>query len=190
MTGDQHKNSDEIELERIQVLNAQQDPAKFDVLYNKYYKPIFTFIYRRTTDEELTADLTSQVFIKALTHLQKFRFKGIPFSAWLYRIACNEINQFYRKGERQRVVSIDSSSISVFFEDSEDHDKEECYLILKRALNQLNPDAMLLIELRFFEKRSFAEIGDIIGITENNAKVTVYRILDKLKKMISPLIQK
>ena len=102
-----HKNREEIAIEEMQIRAAQEYPAKFSVLYDKYYKFLFLFIFKRTREEELTADITSQVFLKAMLHLKKYQFRGLPFSAWLFRIALNEIHSHYRKQKNHRTISID-----------------------------------------------------------------------------------
>jgi RNA polymerase sigma-70 factor (ECF subfamily) len=179
-----HKSKEELAKELEQVEAAKADPARFGVLYDKYYKPIFVFIYRRTENEELTADLTSMVFMKAMMNIKKFEYRGVPFSAWLFRIALNEINMYFRKSNAERVISLEKADISIIIDDIESDNTEENRAILMSAMGHLPGDAVQLIELRFFEKRSFSEVGDILGITENNAKVKVYRILDKLKSLI------
>ncbi len=180
-----HKNDTEIQQELQQIEAAKVNPAQFDVLYERYYKLIFVFVYRRTSDEELTADLTSHVFLKALINIKKYEFKGVPFSAWLFRIAFNEINMYFRKNNSNRIVSLGQNNINQIAQEVELEDTSEVQGKMMIALKQLDYPDIQLIELRFFEKHSFAEIGEIIGITENNAKVKVYRILEKLKKVIS-----
>ena len=71
---------------------ARDNPAAFGVLYEKYFRQIYLFVFRRTDDEDIAADLTSEVFLKAMLSLKNLKFQGVPFSAWLYRIASNEIN--------------------------------------------------------------------------------------------------
>jgi len=167
-----------------QVEAAKADPAQFDVLYDNYYKSIFVFIYRRTGNEETTADITSQVFLKALINIKKYEFKGVPFSAWLFRIAFNEVNMYFRKNNANRVISLDQNNIIQIAQEVMEEENTPAQQRMMSALKQLDGDDIQLIELRFFEKRSFAEVGEITGITENNAKVKVYRILDKLKKIV------
>jgi RNA polymerase sigma-70 factor (ECF subfamily) len=179
-----HKNYTDLDLEMQQVEAAKLNPAQFDVLYEKYYKSIFVFIYRRTGNEDVSADITSQVFLKALINIKKYVFKGVPFSAWLFRIAFNEINMYFRKSNAHRIVSLEQKSISQIVMEVQEEDNTNGQQRMMTALKKLDRDDIQLIELRFFEKRSFAEVGEIIGITENNAKVKVYRILDKLKKVL------
>lgn len=179
-----HKTDTDLKLELQQIEAAKQNPARFDALYDKYHKSIFVFIHRRTDDVELTADLTSQVFLKALINLKKYQFKGVPFSAWLFKIAFNEINMYFRRNNASRVVSLDQSNLVVLIAETVEEDNSDAQKRMLTALKQLNDEDTQLIELRFFEKRSFAEVGNITGITENNAKVKVYRILEKIKKIM------
>ncbi|MCX6296657.1 MAG: sigma-70 family RNA polymerase sigma factor [Bacteroidetes bacterium] len=180
-----HKSDTEMKQELQQIEAAKEDPACFAVLYDRYYKPIFVFIHRRTDNEELTADITSQVFLKALINIKKYEFKGVPFSAWLFRIAFNEINMYFRKNNAERVVSLDKNGVIQIAQEVEIDENTEGLKQMMNALKRMDALEIQLIELRFFEKHSFAEVSVIVGITENNAKVKVYRILDKLKKILS-----
>jgi RNA polymerase sigma-70 factor (ECF subfamily) len=179
-----HKTDTELKLELQQVEAAKQNPARFDVLYDRYYKTIFVFVHRRTGDEDLSADIVSQVFLKALINIRKYEYKGVPFSAWLFRIAFNEINMYFRKNNAGRVVSLDQGSIMTIISEVQEEEHSEAQQRMLKALKEIGEEDTQLIELRFFEKRSFAEVGNIVGITENNAKVKVYRILDKIKKIM------
>lgn len=175
-----------IEEEWIEVQAAQKNPAAFRVLYSRYYEPIFRFVYQRTSDESLTADLCSQVFLKAMQNLHKYSYKGVPFSAWLFRIASNEIAQHFRKTKKNRVVTIEDQNISDIEDEYEDKAELEVNIgILKEVIQHLKPEEVQILELRFFEKRAFKEIADILDITENNAKVKIYRLLQKMKKRFS-----
>ena len=179
-----HKSDKDLQLELQHINAAKENPGRFNVLYEKYFKSIYVFVYRRTDDEELASDITSHVFLKAMINIKKYEHKGVPFSAWLFRIAFNEVNMYFRKSKANRVVSIEQSGIIQIAHEAALEDNSEKLALLTAALKQLESDDVQLIELRFFEKRSFAEIGEIIGITENNAKVKVYRIIDKLKRLM------
>jgi len=168
--------------EETEIVLAQQDPAQFRPLYNRYYQPIFIFILKRVESEALAADICSEVFLKALTNLPKYEMRGFPFSSWLYRIASNEINTFYRKQKKNRVVSITDAGIHSLFEELDEGEAQENLLMLKKIMGELDETSIQLIELRFFEKRSFKEMGEILEITENNAKIRTYRLLAKMRK--------
>jgi len=168
--------------EKYQIEAAKKNPEQFRPIYENYYPAIFRFINRRTSDEHTTADICSQVFLKALSNIEKYEDRGFPFSSWLYRIASNEVNMHFRNIQKKRTVSIDYSGIDLIFEELDQSDLKDKIDKLKKVLQTLPFAAMQLIELRFFEKRAFKEIGEIMGITENNAKVKTYRLLDSLKK--------
>lgn len=172
-----------IEDEQKLIEKAKRNSADFRPLYELYYKPIFLFVLRRIGDKQLTADITSQVFLKALQGIGKYSDQGVPFSAWLYRIAINEVNMFFRKQKRERFVTVEDNMLDHLHEEltsdlTTNHLKDRLGVILQK----LSESELHLIELRFFERLSFKEIAEILEITEVNAKVKVYRTLDKLKK--------
>ncbi len=167
-----------------QVRAAQADPAKFRPLYERYFETIFHFIYNRTLDESLSADLCSTVFLKALQQLHKYTFKGVPFSAWLYRIAANEVAQHYRRTTKRRVIALETHHLHQLIEPGAARDKEPIIQALIQAFEEMRPQDVELIEMRFFEERPFKEIADILGITESNAKMRTYRVLERMRKIL------
>lgn len=171
------------ELEWIQ--RAKQSPEHFAPLYKKYHEQIFRYVYQRMDDEDMAFDVTSQVFMKAIKNLHKYEFRGVPFASWLYRIAKSELYQAFRDSKADRVVNIDTIQIANLIDEFDNEDNEENVQRLLNCLSQLKEDDMQLLELRFFEKRSFKEIGEILDITENNAKVKSFRALEKLKKLFT-----
>jgi RNA polymerase sigma-70 factor, ECF subfamily len=173
-------NTDELQLVEL----AQRDPDQFKVLYERYFKRIFVFVHHRVNDKALTADITSQVFLKALINLKKYKFQGVPFSAWLFRIALNECYDFFRKSKRMRYVSIEDDALNELHEELiADTSIEDLLQKLPLILEKLNADELHLLELRFFEQRPFKEVAEILEITDTYAKVKVYRLLEKVKKL-------
>jgi RNA polymerase sigma-70 factor, ECF subfamily len=166
------------------VILAQKHPDQFKPLYEKYFKRIYVFVHHRINDKAVSADITSQVFLKALINLKKFKFQGVPFSAWLYRIALNECYELFRKSSRYRFVSIEDNAIEELHDELvADTTPEDLHAKLPSILEKLNEEELYILELRFFEHRPFKEVADILGITETYAKVKVYRLLDKMKKL-------
>ncbi len=184
LTAQYHLNKEQIDQETDLIRQAKEDPAKFGLLYKQYYQQIFLFVLRRVESKDEAADLTSQVFLKAMLNLKKYEPRGLPFGAWLYRIARNEIYDQSAKNKVNMVLTIEQDGIQKMIFDMQDEvsDKEK-YNELKNALSKLSEDELEMIELRYFEDRSFKEVGDILNITENNAKVKTYRIIEKLKKV-------
>ncbi len=171
--------------EWAEVQAAQKNPARFRPLYERYYDPIFRFIFKRTGEEALCADICSQVFLKALQKLSTYTYKGVPFSAWLYRIASNEVAQHYRNSGKRRVVSIEENQLGEMMEEVDVRVDENQLQLMLEVLDDMPLESMQLIEMRYFEQRPFKEIAQILNITESNAKVKTYRILERMKKKMN-----
>jgi RNA polymerase sigma-70 factor (ECF subfamily) len=180
-----HQTSSAIQEELAWIHAAKDDPQRFAPLYKKYHEQIFRYVYQRMDDEELAFDVTSQVFMKALNNLHKYEYRGVPFSSWLYRIAKSELYQSFRDKKAERTVNIDTVQIYHVIEEFDHDENEENKQRLVKAIAKLKDDDIQLIEMRFFEKRSFKEIGEILDISENNAKVKSFRALEKLKKLFN-----
>ena len=173
--------------EEYLIAQAKADPTKFGVLYKRHFEAIYLFILRRVTEKEVAKDISQQVFLKALQSLGKYTYKGLPFSSYLYRIAINESNLFFRDQSKVRYVTINQSfkdGLRAEIWSGEGNRTDDWFSELGNALRKLKAGDLMLIELRFFENKSFKEIGSILEITENLAKVRVYRVLKKLKKEI------
>jgi RNA polymerase sigma-70 factor (ECF subfamily) len=173
---------DEIRQEYQILEKSKHDPNAFGKLYEKYYERIFNFIYRQIDDEELTADLSSQTFLNALRNVNKFEYRGVPVSAWFYRIASNEVNKHYRKIKRDKIFSIEEIKIRELIEEGDEVWDEEITKRLLEYLKDLPTDMLEVLELRFFEEKEFSEIAFILDITESGAKMRTYRALDRLRK--------
>lgn len=141
-------------------------------------------MFHRVGEKELARDITSQVFLKSLSNIRSFSFRGLPFSTWLYRIAINECNMHFRKKETTHTIILDEQHFQLMAEEMS-MDFGEHQQLLARALQSLDHVELALIELRFFEDLKFAEIAEVLGITENNTKVKLYRVLDKLRKKMN-----
>jgi RNA polymerase sigma-70 factor (ECF subfamily) len=179
------KKKEELKQEVRIIEAAQKDARLFAPLYDKYYTQIFRFIYKRVSDRDLSADLTSQTFLKAMVNIGKYKFQGFPFSSWLYRIASNEVNMHYRSAKKVVQVSIRESDVNELIDEIDEETDQHKKRLLIEVLNELPLEDTHLIELRFFEKYSFREIGQMTGITEGNAKIKTYRVVEKLKKLVN-----
>lgn len=179
----QHMTDEELADEQRLVDKAKRDPQAFGRLYDAYFEDIFSFILRRTDDEALSSDLTSQTFLKALQNLKKYENRGVPFSAWLYRIASNEVNKNFNKKKKKRLFSLEEERfLEIIDRGDEQEFSEQQINLLTETLSELPTDVMEVLELRFFEERSFKEISFILNIGESGAKMRLYRAVEKLKK--------
>ncbi|MBI1837023.1 MAG: sigma-70 family RNA polymerase sigma factor [Flavobacteriia bacterium] len=178
-----HQSKVRLEEELDWIQRAQKDPNHFGPLYKKYHEQIFRYIYQRMDDEETAFDVTSQVFMKAMKNLHRYEYRGVPFSSWLYRIAKSELYQSFRDRKAERTVNLETLHLNEMIDEFEEDSSEENRSKLFKCLAKLKEDDMQLIEMRFFEKRTFKEIGEILDITENNAKVKSFRALERLKNI-------
>jgi RNA polymerase sigma-70 factor (ECF subfamily) len=181
-TGDHHMDEGQLIAEAEEILLAQSNPKAFEPLYVRYFERISRFVYHRVEDKEVAYDLTSTVFYKALENLSKYKNKGFPFSSWLYRIAFNEIQQHYRRTNSQAVLSLNTKGISEIIENLPDHnfpiDDEQLF----GAIELLKDNEVELINMRYFESRSFKEIAGILEMGESACKMKLYRILEQIKQ--------
>ena len=176
-----HKTESQINSEYKLVQAAKEDKKKFRPLYNNYYEIVFRFIYQRTGNETITTDIVSEVFYKALENINRYEFRGLPFSSWLLRIAHNETIKHYRKISKARVVKLETKHLQNLTSEEHENNIEELKPILLKALKELKIGDLQLIEMRFFEGRPFKEMAEILNKKESAVKMKVYRILEKLK---------
>jgi RNA polymerase sigma-70 factor (ECF subfamily) len=162
---------------------AKEDSIAFGELYTRYVKKIYNYIYFRTGNHHDAEDLTSRVFYRALAHIGNYIDRGVPFSAWLYRIAHNLVANWHRDRGRQKVVPLDdyvtiglpSDAPEAMTEDLEEHEQ------LLESIRQLPPERQQLLILKFVERLSNAEIGAIMDRTEGAIKSLYHRTLLALR---------
>jgi len=175
--------------ERELVKKAKKDPEAFGKLYDKYYSQIFGYILKRVANLDIAKDICSETFLKALKNIWKFRWKNISFGAWLYRIANNEIANFFRK-RKYKLVSlekisepIDGGNPEIELIEAEKKIKEyQDFLKIQKEISKLEIKYQEVITLRFFEKKKIKEIAEILGKREGTIKSLLHRGLEKLRE--------
>ncbi len=169
------------------IVQAKRKPEAFAPLYELHFAAIFRFILRRARDRELTNDLTQQTFLKAMLALPGYEPRGYPFKAFLYRIALNELKMHWRK---RKEVTIDMSYAEVrgLTEEVGLDERESEMQRLALALGRLDEDKARLIELRYMDGMSFAEVGQVLGLGEDAAKMRTHRVLATLRTYLSPRV--
>ncbi len=179
---------EDLQLEEELVRKAQHSRQAFGELYRRYYAGIFGYTLNRVADVQLALDITSATFFKALNRIQRFRWRDIPFSAWLYRIATNEINDYYRK-KKHPLISLESNPHCMeianpsdeITEAEEEMSRREEFLRLHKTLTGLPLKYQEVISLRFFEKKSIKDISQILGKKEGTVKSLLHRGLEQLR---------
>jgi RNA polymerase sigma-70 factor (ECF subfamily) len=160
----------------------------FGVLYDRYAERIYNYIYYRTGNKHDAEDLTARVFFRAMRHITNYQDRGVPFSAWLYRIAHNLVANWHRDNSRRQQVSLDDDyqiSSGVNHPETELIRTEE-QTVLLRVISKLPDDRQQLLILKYVEHMSNAEIGQIMERTEGAIKSLYHRTLislrDEMKK--------
>lgn len=171
--------------EQAEIARAQRDPRAFAPLYDRYFPVIFRFVHRRAGDQEVTADLTQQTFLKALVALPRYRSRGLPLRAWLYRIALNELKMYWRK-RREVVMELSYLEVKGLGEEMGVGEVDADMQRLASVLGSLAPEKARLIELRFMDGLSFAEVGQVLGIGEDAAKMRTHRVLQAMREQMGP----
>jgi RNA polymerase sigma-70 factor (ECF subfamily) len=176
---DDLKSLDEREL----VEFAKADADAFGELYERYVQRIYNYIYYRTGNHHDAEDLTARVFHRALRHIPEYTDRGVPFTAWLYRIAHNLVANWHRDQSRRKVIPLDEfilSGIRTEAPESVAEDSEERARLLA-AIRRLPEERQQLLILKFVQRLSNAEIGEIMGRSEGAIKSLYHRTLLALR---------
>ncbi len=166
------------------VALAKEDKAAFGELYERYLQKIYSYVYYRTGNVHDAEDLTAKVFIRALSHISNYVEKGVPFQAWLYRIAHNLVANWHRDQGRRKIIALDDYVVHSLRSEAPDRiseEREEQSQLLE-AFRRLPDDRQQLVLLKFVERMSNAEIGVIMGRTEGAIKSLYHRTLLALRE--------
>ena len=180
--------------EKALVRQAQKAPDAFAKLYDQYYPKIFGYILRRTANLEAAQDLTSETFFNALNKLWQFRWRNVSFSSWLYKIAANEINQYFRRAEYKKSISLEelqeqgfepvssNDPESELIEAQEELRQHREFLEVQNKIVRLPAKYQEVIALRFFEQKQIREISEILGKKEGTVKSLLHQAVEKLRE--------
>ena len=175
-----------IESELDLVERAKTDPEAFGRLYERYVDRIYGYIYYRTGNHADAEDLTARTFFRALDNIGSYVQRGLPFSAWLYRIAHNLVANWHRDRSRKQEIPINDLPVLPARGDLPEaklmHSQDQDSLL--RLIRRLPPDRQQLLILKFVEDMSNAEIGQIMGRSEGAVKSLYHRTLLALRDQI------
>jgi len=177
-----YKDMDDSKLVQL----AKSDKEAFGEIYERYLTKIYNYIYYRTGNQQDAEDLTAKVFYRALSHIENYVDKGVPFQAWLYRIAHNLVANFHRDKGRRKIIPLDDYVVHTLKSDAPDilAETSEQTGHLMEAIQRLPADRQQLILLKFIEQKSNAEIGVIMDRTEGAIKSLYHRTLLSLRDEI------
>lgn len=173
-------------LERI-----KENPSEFSVLFREYYRMIFGYIFRRTADFDITRDIVAETFIKAFQNIRYFNYRGTAIKVWLYRIATNEANGYFRRKkitERHlERITDGSEKFNQYIEDDRKNletelHKHDQYLSILVQMKTLPVRYQEVLSLRYFEGKTNPEISEILGKKEGTVKSLISRGLEILRR--------
>jgi RNA polymerase sigma-70 factor (ECF subfamily) len=164
--------------ERLLIEAAQQDPARFAELYENHFERVYAYVVRRVGNRAETEDLTAEVFHHALANLKKFEWRGIPFAAWLFRIAANLISDRWQHAGRE--VTDDSKLAGAQASTAEIKEVER-RATLFRLVDTLPAEQRRVVVLRFVEEKSIKEVAQEIRKSEGAVKQLQFRALTTLR---------
>ena len=183
---DLQTTGDIVDEDQILVAAARQDTEAAGRLFDKYYSEVLSYIHHCTLDRAVTEDLTSNVFLAAFRHLGRYRWRQIPFRAWLFRIATNEVRMHWRRQRRVKMVSLepDSNIHAAGPSDADCLEAAEEYRLVHKALLELRLKYRTVIILRYFEDKAIAEVCEITGRKEGTVKSQLHRGLARLQDIL------
>jgi len=173
-----------LDKERELVEKSKVDRSAFAELYASYAERLYNYIYSRVHNREDAEDLTSLTFMLALEAIEKYEWRNLPFGAWLFRIASNQIAVYYRK--KKNLQSIEDLAIA---DSALDPERETMrigdQLMIQKAINRLNPDQQKVIRMRYSQGMKNREIAEVMGRTEGAVKLLIHRATNNLRAQMS-----
>ena len=171
----------EPERERDLVERARTSPEAFSELYEHYMPLIYRYLLRRTGNVEVAEDLTATSFEKALRHLEKFQWKDVSFSAWLYRIATNTLVDHYRReGKRKETALQDLEGVLKSPMGAGEEEIEQVALLMD-LVQKLPQSSQHVLALKFYQGLSHAEMCQVLGLSKKTLTMKIYRSLKALR---------
>jgi len=179
----------ELAIQEVHIHAAKIDPETFDFFYVYFYHRILSFCYRRTRSRDAAEDLTAETFLKALDNIGGYRWSGVSFGAWLYRIAANEIKKWYRLNARRLESPLPTNVLGEDLLVGDEPDPERRMELtqerelLARYMARLDLDDQTYLDLRFREGMSTKEIAAIAGVPWGTIASRINRSLQMLQTM-------
>jgi RNA polymerase sigma-70 factor, ECF subfamily len=177
--------------EKELLKRIKKDPQAFALVYDEHYNSIFSYTFRRLANYDLAKDVTAETFLKAYQKIGVFEWRNVPISAWLFRIATNEINLYFRNS-KYSPACLDDTNLHLYLAYEEGIETEKAalekalqeneeFLMIQKQLLQLDIKYQEVIALRFFEEKSIKEISTILSKKEGTIKSLLSRGLEKLR---------
>ncbi len=172
----------EMDVDRDLIERAKADREAFAALYRRHYQRVANYVFRRVGEVHATEDLVAEVFLAALRSLPRYRYRGVPFEAWLLRIATNTVNRW--AGRRRRVaetrlaaeLSKESVRPTRIGDGAGDHDRA------RQAMLCLSPKHQSVLSLHYLEGLNVNEVAAVVGCSVGTVKSRLSRARDAIRK--------
>lgn len=166
--------------ERRLIEAAQSDPSRFADLYESNFHRVYAFVARRVNNRDEAQDITAEVFHQALRNLGRFQWRGVPFAAWLLRIAANTLADRWQRAARGVEVPADEAQMESAAISVEDPEVERRAMLFQ-LVDRLPAEQRLVIMRRFVDQKSIREIAQELGRSEGAVKQLQFRALETLR---------
>jgi RNA polymerase sigma-70 factor (ECF subfamily) len=160
--------------DRLRIEAAQRDPARFGDLYEENFYRVYAYVARRVGDRHVAEDLTADVFREALASIGKFEWRGVPFAAWLLRIAARAIADYFTRSGRETGNPASEPEAS-------STDEIELSAMLFQLVERLPEAQFRVIHMRFVEQKSIREIARELARSEGAVKQLQLRAIQNLR---------
>jgi len=167
--------TEDLAFERALIEAAQEDPSRFSELYEAHFERVYAYAARRLRDRAEAEDVTSEVFFRALAQLPRFEWRGIPFGAFLIKIAQNAIADRFARRARERGTPLAEAPTQPAIEEIDAQAR------LFRLVQRLPDDQRRVIQMRFVEQRPIREIAGLLQRSEGAVKQLQFRGLESLR---------
>lgn len=175
----------DLDTEKKLVLAAKTDTDSFAKLYDYYFPKVYAFVLSKVRDSNAAEDLVADIFMKMVRYLPKFEWRGLPFGAWVFRIARNRVNDYYRSIKKEQSVDLEhvkeSEHQQTITSPSADAKQTELKATFEKILEKMPEREACVIRLKFFSDLSNKDIAKALELSETNVGVIIFRTLKSLK---------
>lgn len=181
MTGGPEVQNEQALIERAK----SNDPEAFAAIYEEHFDMIYRYVFLRVGNQMEAEDLTQQVFLNAMKAISSYKWRGAPFSSWLFRIAHNQVIDFHRRAAKAQVTIIEAPIVAANPDPAEVAEREVDIKRIKEAMKELTQLQQEVIAMRFAGELTTAETAKIMGKSEGAVKALQHSALAALRKMLA-----
>jgi RNA polymerase sigma-70 factor (ECF subfamily) len=167
--------------ERLLIEAAQKDSSRFAELYESNFERVYAYVARRVGNRDAAQDVTAEVFHSALANLGSYQWRGVPFAAWLLRIAANALSDRWHRAAREQGNPTPGEPADPDISPEEVEERARLF----RLVDELPAGQRRVVQMRFAEEKSVREIAAALRKTEGAIKQLQFRALQNLRARLS-----